>query len=115
MPSAAQRQQKRDTPAPQFKAGLITPGQHRLSSLAQGLGQPLAKRSQARVGGKDCVGGGDHSVTPHRSPGAGREASPCLPDFALCNDVINHLHTCLGLWLSAGEPCFALAFPTFAR
>lgn len=34
------------------------------------------------------------------SPGAGREASPCLPDFTVCNDVINHPHTCLGLWLS---------------
>lgn len=53
--------------------------------------------------------------TSHRSPGAGREASPCLPDFALCNDAINHPHTCLGLWLSAGEPGFTFAFAMFAR
>lgn len=38
-----------------------------------------------------------------------------MPGFAFFNDVINHLCICLELWLSAGEPHFALAFATLAR
>lgn len=39
MSSAVQCQQK-DVPAPRFKAGWVSPGQHCLSSLARDLGQP---------------------------------------------------------------------------
>lgn len=64
---------ERDMPALQFKVGLITPGQHRLFSLAPGLGQPSAKWSQACVVERARVRGGDCSVPPTGAQGQGEK------------------------------------------